>query len=121
MQLMLSKRMFVIHPEQLHFYFSQFFTKFYELVCFSPLLKRIMEAKKGDEQEVDSMPNKQEVQEREKYEKLDQIIEQYRDQQGQIIRILQKAQNLFGYLPLEVQTHVSKSVDIPISDRKSVV
>ncbi len=67
------------------------------------------------------MPNRQEEKEQDKYAKLDQIIEQYRDQQGQIIRILQKSQNLFGYLPLEVQTHISKRVDIPISTINGIV
>ena len=42
------------------------------------------------------------------FEKLDQIIDEYLDVQGNLIIILQKAQEIFGYLPRDVIRHISR-------------
>ena len=42
------------------------------------------------------------------FEKLDQIIDEYLDVQGNLIIILQKAQEIFGYLPRDVIRHISQ-------------
>lgn len=60
-------------------------------------------------------------QEKDKYEKLDQVIEKYQQQEGMLILILQKAQEIFGHLPIEVQSYVSAKLDIPISTVNGVV
>lgn len=59
--------------------------------------------------------------EKEKYEKLDQIIDRYKEQEGMLIRILQKSQELFGYLPVKVQSYISDKLNIPISTINGVV
>lgn len=56
-----------------------------------------------------------------KYCELDAIINKYKGQEGMVIRILQQAQNLFGYLPREVQSHISDKLDIPISTINGIV
>lgn len=42
------------------------------------------------------------------YKELDKIIDEYRDMQGNLIIILQKAQEIYNYLPREVIAHISK-------------
>jgi len=60
-------------------------------------------------------------QDEEKYEKLDLVINKYKQEEGMLIRILQKAQEIFGHLPIEVQSYVSHKLDIPISTVNGVV
>lgn len=57
----------------------------------------------------------------EKYRKLDEVIEKYKKQEGMLIRILQKSQDIFGYLPIEVQSYISDKLNIPISTINGVV
>lgn len=52
---------------------------------------------------------------------LDEIISKYETEQGMLIRILQKSQKHFGYLPLEVQSYISEKLNIPISKVNGVV
>jgi NADH:ubiquinone oxidoreductase subunit E len=56
-----------------------------------------------------------------KYQELDVIIDRYKGQEGMVIRILQQAQDLFGYLPMEVQSRISDRLDIPISTINGIV
>lgn len=57
----------------------------------------------------------------EKYRKLDEVIEEYRGQQGILIQVLHRAQQIFGYLPREVQLYVAKALNIPFSEVSGVV
>jgi NADH-quinone oxidoreductase subunit E/NADH-quinone oxidoreductase subunit F/NADP-reducing hydrogenase subunit HndA len=57
----------------------------------------------------------------ENYKKLDEIIAKYKEQEGMLIRILQKAQDIFGYLPREVQAYISERVNVPISTINGIV
>lgn len=59
--------------------------------------------------------------EEEKFKKLDRVIERYAGQQGMLIRILQKAQDIFGYLPAKVQSYISERLNVPISTVNGVV
>lgn len=52
---------------------------------------------------------------------LDEIIERYKKQEGMLIRILQQAQELYGYLPLEVQARIAEKLNLPISTVNGVV
>ncbi|HHU86500.1 MAG: NAD(P)H-dependent oxidoreductase subunit E [Pelotomaculaceae bacterium] len=52
---------------------------------------------------------------------LDRVIGRYSRERGQLIRILQKAQEIFGYLPEEVQAYIAEKIDIPVSEVNGVV
>lgn len=56
-----------------------------------------------------------------KYAALDRIIDRYGGDRGQLIRILQEAQEIFGYLPEEVQAYIAGKLDMPVSEINGVV
>ena len=56
-----------------------------------------------------------------KIDKLLAICEEHGHQPGELINILHKAQNLFGYLPAEVQKIVARELSIPVSKVYGVV
>lgn len=49
------------------------------------------------------------------------VINEYRDDKGALMPVLQKAQNIYGYLPIEVQTIISNEMDIPLEKIYGVV
>lgn len=55
------------------------------------------------------------------YKALDQVIEKYKDEQGMLIHILQQAQDIFGYLPVTVQSYIAEKLNIPVSTINGVV
>ena len=52
---------------------------------------------------------------------LDPILEEFKDQKGVIIPILQRAQDTYGYLPKSVLASISKRARIPLSQIYGVV
>ncbi|MEF9427595.1 MAG: response regulator, partial [Candidatus Mariimomonas ferrooxydans] len=52
---------------------------------------------------------------------LDKIIKEYRDMPGSLIPVLQRAQELVGYLPPVVQKYISRGLNIPQAEVHSVV
>ena len=48
--------------------------------------------------------------------KLDAVIAEHKGEQGALMPILQKAQDIYGYLPIEVQEHIALSMDVPLSE-----
>jgi len=46
---------------------------------------------------------------------LDKFVERYRGRPGGLVRILFKAQELFGHLSPEVQAYVAEKMDLPVS------
>lgn len=52
---------------------------------------------------------------------MDRVIRLYAGERGQLIRILQKAQEIFGYLPEEVQAYIAEKLEIPVSEVNGVV
>ncbi len=44
--------------------------------------------------------------------KLDALIAEYKDVQGALMPILQGAQDIYGYLPVEVINHIAKGLDV---------
>lgn len=52
---------------------------------------------------------------------LDRFIDQHSETPGALIPILQRAQNLYGYLPESVLKHISRRLKIPFSEVTGVV
>lgn len=57
----------------------------------------------------------------EKYAELEQYIDSLPTTKGELIRVLHKAQSIFGYLPKEVQIFVAKKLDLPVTKVYGVV
>lgn len=57
----------------------------------------------------------------EKFILLDSFIKQQPSKENSIITVLHKAQNLFGYLPKELQLYVSRKLDVPAAKVYGVV
>lgn len=49
------------------------------------------------------------------YSKLEPTLSRYRGYKGNLIAILQHAQEIYGYLPMDVMQHISRDTGIPIS------
>ena len=43
------------------------------------------------------------------------VIAQYKDEQGALMPIMQRAQDIYGYLPIEVQEVIADNLNIPLS------
>ncbi len=52
---------------------------------------------------------------------LKEVIAEHKDQAGGLMPILQKAQNIYGYLPIEVQTMIADGLGISLSEVYGVV
>ncbi|MCR4751545.1 MAG: NAD(P)H-dependent oxidoreductase subunit E [Eubacterium sp.] len=50
----------------------------------------------------------------EQKEKLLQVIAEKKDEPGALMPILQAAQEIYGYLPIEVQTIIAEEMDVPL-------
>ncbi len=48
--------------------------------------------------------------------RLDAVIAEHKGEKGALMPVLQKAQDIYGYLPIEVQKHIAKGMDIPLSE-----
>lgn len=49
------------------------------------------------------------------------IISEFKDDKGSLMPILQKAQDIYGYLPIEVQTIISNETGVPLEEIFGVV
>ncbi len=59
--------------------------------------------------------------ENEKVKELEEFIDSREDKKASLIAILHKAQNLFGYIPQEIQSFIAKKLSIPVSKVYGVV
>lgn len=57
----------------------------------------------------------------EKIKDLNYVINEQRTQKGGLMAVLHEAQNLFGYLPIEVQRLISEGLNIPLAEIYGVV
>ena len=55
------------------------------------------------------------------YSQLDDFIKTHENKENELIGILHKAQDIFGYLPSEVQLHISRKLGIPAAKVNGVV
>lgn len=48
--------------------------------------------------------------------KLDSVIAELKGEKGALMRVLQAAQEIYGYLPIEVQRDISIKMDVPLAE-----
>ncbi|MBR3988179.1 MAG: NAD(P)H-dependent oxidoreductase subunit E [Clostridia bacterium] len=48
--------------------------------------------------------------------KLMEVIEAHKDDPGAVMPVLQGAQEIYGYLPIEVQTMIAKGLNVPVEE-----
>ena len=53
---------------------------------------------------------------KEQQEQLFKVIDEYGVTLGSVMPILQKAQEIYGYLPIEVQTMIAEKMDVPLEE-----
>ncbi len=56
-----------------------------------------------------------------KFPELDPIIEKYRGKKGILIPVLHEVQNRVGYLPDDIQKHISRELKVPLSKITGVI
>ena len=56
-----------------------------------------------------------------KYNEIANIIDLYKDKEGSLIQIIHLAQEIYGYLPLELQKFIASSLNKPLSEVSGVI
>ncbi len=56
-----------------------------------------------------------------KYAAIANVIDMYRDKEGSLIQILHLAQQIYGYLPIDLQVFIADSLGIPHSEVSGVI
>jgi len=54
-------------------------------------------------------------------QKLNEIIEKYKNTKGALVPVLHEAEEVYGYLPLEVQKKIAEGLNIPLAEVYGVV
>lgn len=54
-------------------------------------------------------------------QKLNEIIEKYKNTKGALVPVLHEAQEVYGYLPLEVQKKIAEGLNIPLAEVYGIV
>ncbi len=49
------------------------------------------------------------------------VIAEHKDEPGAAIPVLHKAQEIYGYLPIEVQTMIAEGLDVPLAEIYGIV
>ena len=57
----------------------------------------------------------------EAFDKIGNIIDLYKDKEGSLIQVLHKAQEVYGYLPLELQSFIADGLGMSLSEVSGVV
>lgn len=52
----------------------------------------------------------------EQRKQLDKVIAQYKHTKGAVMPVLQKAQDIYGYLPIEVVTRIANGLDVSVEE-----
>lgn len=58
---------------------------------------------------------------KEQEQQLMAVIAEHKDQDGAVIPVLHKAQEIYGYLPIEVQEMISEGLDVPLAEIYGIV
>jgi NADH:ubiquinone oxidoreductase subunit E len=56
-----------------------------------------------------------------KFSEIANIIDLYKDKEGSLIQVLHQAQELYGYLPLELQSFIADGMGLSLSEVSGVV
>ena len=56
-----------------------------------------------------------------KYDEIANIIDLYKDKEGSLIQILHLAQEIYGFLPLDLQKFIAQKLEIPLSEVSGVI
>jgi NADP-reducing hydrogenase subunit HndA len=56
-----------------------------------------------------------------KEQKLQDVIAEYKGTSGALVPVLHEAQEIYGYLPIEVQKKIAEGLDIPLAEVYGVV
>lgn len=56
-----------------------------------------------------------------KYGEIANVIDLYKDKEGSLIQILHLAQEIYGFLPLDLQKFIASSLDKPLSEVSGVI
>ncbi len=59
--------------------------------------------------------------EEQKLNYIDDVIEDYGAKESSLIQILHIAQNIYGFLPINVQEHIAMKMDLPLSKVSGVI
>lgn len=59
--------------------------------------------------------------EKHKFSDIANIIDLYKDKEGNLIQILHIAQKIYGYLSLELQEYIAQALNLPLSEVSGVV
>ncbi len=57
----------------------------------------------------------------EQADKLAKVIKEHKDIQGAVIPVLHEAQEIYGYLPYEVQTMIAEGLNVPLAEVYGIV
>jgi len=55
------------------------------------------------------------------YDRVEEVIEKYKGTDGALIMVLHEAQELYGYLPQELQVFIAEKMNVPVADVSGVV
>ena len=55
------------------------------------------------------------------YAQVAQVIQQYKNKEGSLIMVLHAAQEIFGYLPMQLQEFIADGMNLPVSEVSGVV
>jgi len=58
----------------------------------------------------------EDTKEKEKFKRLHDVIDAYKDKPGALIPVMNEAQEIFGYLPFEVQKEISEGLNVPLTE-----
>ena len=56
-----------------------------------------------------------------KLNQVDEILKKYKGQKGVLLEVLQEAQGIMGYLPIEVQKRVAEAMELTLSEVYSTI
>lgn len=60
-------------------------------------------------------------QEKQKYGEIANVVDLYKGKEGSLIQVLHLAQEIYGYLPLELQIEIADAMEIPLSEVSGVI